>query len=343
MSKKNKEKKQKSNRKYNNTGIPSHKRFEKILRMTQDELKHYLTSYLIGCGYKIISADGFLFAKGDVDILLVAHMDTVHKEVPSIIETKSGIVWSPQGIGGDDRCGIYMITEIIKETKCSVLFCEDEEIGCVGAEKFIKTKYLDEIKDMRYMVELDRRGSTDLVFYNCDNPDFEEYLLNNMKGYSTKWGSMSDISTLMKASGVAGVNVSSGYHDEHTLSEIINLKEMENTMITVGELVKMKSDKFEFIDEWDEYENDIYNYGYGYGYGYGNSWLRPRKTYDDSEEVGLYIVFSDCGTENEAYVTGESFEDAFLTFFNTYTYVCMDDVLDYYIDTVTRQPKKGIL
>lgn len=315
-----------------NTGIPGYKRFEKILRMTQEELKSYLHSYLIGCGYKVVNEDGYLFAKGDVDILLVAHMDTVHKLTPAIIVTKNGVVSSPQGIGGDDRCGIYMITEIIKETKCSVLFCEDEEIGCVGAEKFVKGNHLTEIKDMRYMIELDRRGSTDLVFYDCDNPDFEEYLLDNMEGYGTKWGTMSDISTLMENSGVAGVNVSSGYHDEHTTSETINLKEMENTLKNVKELVKKESDHFEYIEAEYLYKNYYGDY-YGYGYGNGNYYGNKYKT-KNQQEVGLYVVFLCDGVEDEAYVTGRTFEDAFFEFFSLYPQVCMNDVLDYYIDQI---------
>lgn len=329
---KNKSNKKEKKVEYINTGIPGYKRFEKILRMSQENLKSYLTSYLIGCGYKTISSDGFLFAKGDVDILLVAHMDTVHDNLPSIIMTHKGIVSSPQGIGGDDRCGIYMITEIIKETKCSVLFCEDEEIGCVGAGKFVKSQYLDDIKGMRYMIELDRRGSNDLVFYSCDNPDFEDYLLDNMEKYSTKWGSMSDISTLMTHSGVAGVNISSGYHDEHTLHETINLEEMENTLRVVKELVKKDSASFEYIPEYDIYDTDYY--GYGNTSYYSDSYWKNYVNSKVNKEVGLYVVFLDHGVENETYITGDTFENAFLDFFYSYPTVCMNDVLDFYIDQI---------
>ena len=81
--------------------------FEEILRMRQKELKHYLTEYLKETGYDVVRKKGFLYAKGEVPVLLVAHLDTVHQEKPSIIcRSEDGrYMMSPQGIGGDDRCG----------------------------------------------------------------------------------------------------------------------------------------------------------------------------------------------------------------------------------------------
>ena len=54
--------------------------FEEILRMRQKELKHYLSGYLKKAGYSVINKKGFLYAKGEVPVLLVAHLDTVHQE-----------------------------------------------------------------------------------------------------------------------------------------------------------------------------------------------------------------------------------------------------------------------
>lgn len=88
----------------------------------------------------IVSAadDGYIYAKGDIPIMLVAHMDTVHtKDVKEIYVSDYGNITSPQGIGGDDRCGIYMITQLLHK-KPYVLFTENEEIGCRGAKQFAK-------------------------------------------------------------------------------------------------------------------------------------------------------------------------------------------------------------
>lgn len=317
-----------------NTGIPHYKRFQKILKMTQKELKEYLKSYLSSAGYKVIEGDGFLFAKGDVDILLTAHMDTTptvggKKRVPPkvIYTSPEGIVSSPQGIGGDDRCGIYIITEVIKETKCSVLFCEDEETGCVGSSKFALTKHIDKISDMRYMIEVDRRGKSDLVFYNCDNADFEDFLLDNLKDYSVAFGSCSDISVLMEESRVAGVNISCGYYDEHTLNETINLNEMENTLKAIKELVKIESPSFEFIDYyegWGKYGTWSYDPYRDYG--------KSKSKTSSSMDYILYVVYKNGSTEEEVISYGNSYESAFFNFFQDYPNVCMNDVIDWYTD-----------
>ena len=54
------------------------KTLKKILRMTQKQLKSHLDSVLQESGYQTINRKGFLYAPGDVPVLLVAHLDTVH-------------------------------------------------------------------------------------------------------------------------------------------------------------------------------------------------------------------------------------------------------------------------
>ena len=67
-----------------------------------------------------------------------------------------------------------MILQILRTTNCHVLLCEDEEVGCIGAKKFTSGSLRPQVN---YIVELDRRGSNDAVFYRCDNPEFERPLL----------------------------------------------------------------------------------------------------------------------------------------------------------------------
>ena len=64
------------------------KRFKKICRKTQKQLIPYLVYCLKYNGYdEVIKQDGFIYAKGEIPILLTAHMDTVHeKPVQSIFE-----------------------------------------------------------------------------------------------------------------------------------------------------------------------------------------------------------------------------------------------------------------
>ena len=99
--------------------------FISLCKMTQNELKNFLPKRLEEAGYTdVVVDDGFIYARGDIPYLVTAHMDTVHKEpVKDFYEfvDKNGnhILSSPQGIGGDDRCGIYMILDIIKNHKAA--------------------------------------------------------------------------------------------------------------------------------------------------------------------------------------------------------------------------------
>ena len=198
--------------------------FETILRLPQMELKKTLKAELKSRGYPVTDKQGFLYAEGTIPVLLVAHMDTVHRQpVEQICYSEDGAVaMSPQGIGGDDRCGAWMILQILCTAKCHVLFCEDEEIGCVGAKKFTRGSLRPQVN---YIVELDRRGSNDAVFYRCDNPEFEDFVTSF--GFETAGGSCSDISYIAPYLETAAVNISCGYYCEHQRYEYIRLEEME--------------------------------------------------------------------------------------------------------------------
>ena len=149
---------------------------------------------------------------------------------------------SPQGIGGDDRCGVYMIMQLIRDFKCHVLFCEDEEVGGRGANKFVASKLKPGVN---FIVEMDRRGSNDAVFYHCDNPDFTDFVLSF--GFEENHGTFSDISVIAPPLNTAAVNISAGYYNEHRLHEYIDMLAVENNIRRIGEMIMADSEHFEFI------------------------------------------------------------------------------------------------
>lgn len=325
--------------------------FVELCKPIQSELKVILIDKLIASGYtEVISDDGYIYAKGSVPVLLTAHMDTVHK-VPVINfyeyfdeEKQRHIISSPQGIGGDDRCGIYMILEIIKTHKCSVLFCEDEESGGIGSGKFCKTEFINELSDLKYLIELDRANENDAVFYDCDNNDFTKFIEDNT-GYKEATGSFSDISNLSPACKVASVNFSCGYYNAHTTSEYVIVEEMLNTIETVKKLLDVECEQFEYIEKIWNYR---YNYGYysrryagyydydddfDYGYYKGNR-NNSNTSYhyqEKEEEKSLYIyIFKEVDQEIFTYVSnGKSKDEAFGRFFLDNPEYCFADVFDY--------------
>ena len=214
---------------------------EDFLRPTQKQLFKRLCKHFKG--KTLISKGNFILVKGVAPVMLVAHLDTVHEEpVHDIcISADGNILMSPQGIGGDDRCGCFALVKIYKsaQVKPWLLFTCDEEIGGIGAKKFClahKQKQLPkEIDSFKFIIELDRRGANDAVFYHCDNTDFETYITS--KGFKTAQGSFSDILLIAPELGIAAVNLSSGYHHAHTRHEYINRAELDSIIAKVVDII----------------------------------------------------------------------------------------------------------
>ena len=230
------------------------KNLEDFLRPTQKKLFKILAKKFKGKA--ILSKGNFILVRGTAPIMLVAHLDTVHTEpVKQICASDDGnILMSPQGIGGDDRCGVFALLKIFQsaQVKPWLLFTCDEEIGGLGAQYFCQAHSQGllpkELDSLKFIIEIDRKGKNDAVFYDCDNPDFETYIVS--KGFQTAFGSFSDISLLAPELGVAAVNLSSGYYNAHTLHEYINVSELHETIRKVGEIIAEASElpRFEYIE-----------------------------------------------------------------------------------------------
>jgi len=306
------------------------KKFEDICMMSQREVKLYMHGYLANKKYEVVNRDGFLYAKGDIPVLLVAHMDTVHdKQCVSIIN-HDGKLSSLEGIGGDDRCGIFIIMNIIKTMKCSVLLCEDEEIGGIGAGKFTRSEYAKDV-DVNYIIEFDRKGSADAVFYSCANKEFEEFVCDNT-GFKKAYGTFSDISILAPALKIAAVNLSCGYYNAHTTKEYVMYDEMMDIVDTARMLISIESKPFEYVaasHKWNYY--DKYDLS-----------LDSFKQYDMFEEDKLRrTVMNDLEIELEAiwlnydnkeevgWGKGNTKAEAWVDFFTSYPDISFGMIIDY--------------
>lgn len=239
------------------------KDFIKVCKQTQKNLKNMLAQFLKNNGYAPIVGDGFIYAPGVEPVCVTAHMDTVHKEtVKDVVIENGDTISSPQGIGGDDRCGIYMIMEMVKQRIYpTILFCEDEEIGGVGSDKFIRTEHFKDLKGrVKLFIELDRAHDTDLVYYDDDNKEFHNWCAK-ITGYKTSYGSFSDISNLCPDAGISGVNISCGYYHAHTLDECVVFSEMEASLKVSIKLIEAARE-LEKAWEYKEYKYPKYTTSY---------------------------------------------------------------------------------
>ena len=199
-------------------------------------------------------------------VLLVAHADTVwdreylddEEEVRvysrahepcdryGVISQKSLSKW---GIGADDRAGCAMLW-LLRDSGHSLLITDGEEHGQIGAN-YIRARYpriFDELNGHAYMIQLDRRNGSDYKTYRIPVSDeFRRYIEKHTGFTDAGRTSRTDIAALCRR--VAGVNLSVGYHNEHTAEEYLDLNEWRNTLDILRNLLRLPQPRFPLPEE----------------------------------------------------------------------------------------------
>lgn len=244
--------------------------FQTIAKMKQGQVLKSMRNFLkkMYPEDSVTATQDYILCKGDIPILLCAHMDTVFKSPPQEIyyDTRKRVMWSPQGLGADDRAGVFSIMKLIQNGfRPCIALTTDEEIGGVGARKLVND-FKEAPFDIKYAIQLDRQGECDCVFYSCDNEEFAKYVENY--GFVTDWGTFSDISVICPAWKIAGVNVSVGYLREHTTSETLHTNALYATIAKVSKMLTdaKQAPSFEYIpDKYDFYYGKLAR-AYGYNW-----------------------------------------------------------------------------
>lgn len=216
-------------------------RILEVFQTPENRMYEFLQTRLRAVGYRRFTLDpaSYMLVPGEIPILLIAHIDTVHPRLPVPALMDQGMLWSPHGIGGDDRAGILAIMKILESTGLRpwLLFPHKEEVGAQGSHAFVEQSGLDLLPDdLLYMIEVDRMHADDSVYYSCDNHKFERYV--NAFGFRTAQGSFSDISVLAPEFGSAAVNLSVGYYNPHTVSEYVVLGEVWDTANRITQMLR---------------------------------------------------------------------------------------------------------
>lgn len=192
-----------------------------------EKLEEFLYQFLIEEDYKNVSykKGNYIFAEGELPVCLIAHIDTVFALPPKkedfLYDPEKNILWSPYGSGFDDRAGVALILNLISlGYRPSIIFTNEEEVGGVGALNLIHDYPKCPFKKCNALIEVDRMGEKDCVFYECNNKKFKEYI--KTFGFEEAEGTFSDISFIAPEWGIAAVNLSAGYLDEHSYAERLN-------------------------------------------------------------------------------------------------------------------------
>jgi hypothetical protein len=208
----------------------------------------------------------YLFVNNKARILVVAHLDVAYAwnryGNSEVYMVDNKYLWSPLGIGGDDRAGVqvlYWLSKSEYKNKVNYLFTRGEERGCIGARAF-NIDWKDKL-DLYAMIEFDREGN-DFVMYRYKDKDWEEYIAKITKR-KAGIGSISDISYLDM--GVRGVNLGIGYYHNHMGSAefvVIDLikRAYADGVALINDIIN-KGKKWEYKEIyypktiWDDYDN----------------------------------------------------------------------------------------
>ncbi|MGB9905648.1 MAG: M28 family peptidase, partial [Desulfotomaculales bacterium] len=190
----------------------------------------------------------YLYAPGGLPVLLAAHLDTVHPSPPAEIfhDREKGVLWSPQGLGADDRAGVLAVLHVLKQGyRPHVLFCDREESGGLGAREAVKRLPRP---DVAFVLGLDRRGAGDYVMYGWRSPELEAMLERH--GFRQALGTFSDIAVLCPAWEIPGANLSVGFYQEHSKAEHLRLPELCRTAGRVCRMLQeIPAVSFSYVEE----------------------------------------------------------------------------------------------
>jgi hypothetical protein len=184
----------------------------------------------------------YIIAEGTIPICLIAHIDTVADDdyigspALTLYDAEQDILHVTSGCTLDDRLGIYIILNILEAGyRPSIIFTDKEEVGGQGAYSLVNRFPVCPL-NIKFMIELDRKGRNDSVYYSCGNKEFEEYI--NSYGFETAQGTFTDCLILGETWDIAAVNLSCGYMYEHTCLEYAHMEWAEETEKKVIEILK---------------------------------------------------------------------------------------------------------
>lgn len=231
--------------------------------------------------------------------LLCAHMDTVQDNYDlaliEYINIKNNCLSGYGVIGGDDKCGIYIILETLKNREVNFLFCVQEEVGGRGSSSWILGRRLDHIP---YGLVLDRMGNTDIL---CTQNDYGvrelEIFLHEVGkdfGYSPAMGTFSDADSLNEV--ISCANLSVGYYGQHTKHEFVDLVDLEQAFKYVNAIITHVKETFKKPEKTRyDYRSNKNWYGYDDGYGNGNDYDEKKKKKDDNlTKLGVTMADIEC-------------------------------------------------
>jgi len=188
-------------------------------------------------------------SEGEYFPCVVSHMDTVHRTHVSLIENKERLIIKENdgnltafhptteiqtGIGGDDKCGVFVCLELFnKVDKLKGAFFVEEEIGMKGSKES-DDSFFDNVG---YAIQFDAPSSnwiTEVCWgVNLFDSEFKEKIKDNLNesGYTKfSYDPFTDVNQLASKYDFNCLNLGCGYYKQHTNQEYVVISEVESSL-----------------------------------------------------------------------------------------------------------------
>jgi len=192
-------------------------------------------------------------------------------------------------LGADDKNGIWVILELLKQKKkFNFILTHGEEIGGIGSNQIIESKELtDFISSCPYGLIIDRRNASDIIGYKnkyCLALDdrLEQFAEQNNFAYKTTGGLFSDADRFSRFTEC--VNLSCGYYEPHSSTEYTNLNELYTTLKFTETIL----DKFKYQSVSAKRLTDLKGPVYSYKSTTYNSYNNYKSDFYNTEEEYVY-------------------------------------------------------
>jgi putative aminopeptidase FrvX len=247
----------------------------------------FLTHYLDQRGY-IYYLDhkrNIYVTKGEAQVYpcVLAHTDTVHNigtmrvvEIqgrrpqseymnqqfndvePRLMLTGRDARGNPSGIGGDDKCGVYVCLRLLEEMdNLKVAFFVSEETGCHGSKEADPEFF----QNVGYAIQFDAPGNSIVTefcsgvrLFDRESEFFRiaHQTLHDFGPWQYQSHPYTDVSQLKRKFDFSCINLACGYYRMHSPHELVDVEDVERTVeVGLAMLAQLGQQKYEYVVDYE--------------------------------------------------------------------------------------------
>lgn len=225
---------------------------------SEEEIKRLVLAQIADLPLQI-KEDGFgniLIIKGNSDNYpcIAAHLDEVHEPcVRNVLVNDDKIyaldenLQNQVGIGADDKNGVWIAIQLLRQVEVLkvILFVREEKGTFDGYRHGSDDCDLGFFCDVKYVLECDRKGSSDWVTFNtkyqirlCEDNFIPQEILQDY-AYVPVEGGVTDVVHLkQRGLAIPCCNISCGYYNAHKNEEYTMISELFNCLEFVKNIIQ---------------------------------------------------------------------------------------------------------